>query len=74
MLLVSLLLWCKMVAVCYFIWPPALQLWSGRKAGCLASLANQNFSFGYVFKIIFSRLPISDFLFLMLHLMLDGIL
>ena len=29
-LLVSLLLWCKMVAVCCFVWPLALQLWSVR--------------------------------------------
>ena len=31
--LVSLLLWHKMVAMCCFIWPPALRLWSGRQAG-----------------------------------------
>ena len=31
--LVSLLLWYKMVAVHCFVWPPALQLWSGRLAG-----------------------------------------
>ena len=31
--LVSLLLWRKMVAVRCFIWPPALQLWSGKLTG-----------------------------------------
>ena len=31
MLLVSLLLWHKMVVVRCFVWPPALQLWSGRQ-------------------------------------------
>ena len=30
--LVSLLFWHKMVAMHYFIWPPALRLWSGRQA------------------------------------------
>ena len=29
--LVSLLLWRKMVAVRCFVWPPALQLWTGRQ-------------------------------------------
>ena len=29
MSLVSLLLWYKIVAVCCFVWPPAVQLWSG---------------------------------------------
>ena len=29
---VSLLLWCKMVVAHCFVWPLALQLWSGSKA------------------------------------------
>ena len=38
----GLLLWCKMVAASCFIWPPALQLWSGRQAG---RQADENSSF-----------------------------
>ena len=29
--MVSLLLWHKTVAVRCFVWPPAMQLWSGRQ-------------------------------------------
>ena len=44
---VSLLLWCKMVAVCCFVWPLALQLWSVSEAVRL------KFKFWHVLKILY---------------------
>ena len=47
----SLLLWRKMVAVWYFVWPLALQLWSVNEAVCEA--VRLKFKFWQFLKILY---------------------
>ena len=61
--LVSLLLWHKTVAMRCFIWPPPLQLWSGKLMIIRVWVIFKKF-----------QPPVSVSLFLMLCLMLDGLI
>ena len=72
---VSLLLWRKMVAMHCFVWPPSLQLWSGRQAGRQAGgragrqtgrLVDKIQIF-VLFQEFYIQPPVSVFLFLMLY-------
>ena len=64
--LVSLLLWRRMVAVCCFVWPLGLRLWSVSQAVSL------KFEF-WRFKKFYIRPPVSILLHLMLYHVLHGL-
>jgi len=64
-LLVSLLLWRKIVAIRYFVWALGLRLWAVSETKFL--------SFGNFLKV-YIRSPVSNFVILKLYLILDGLI
>jgi len=52
--------WHKMVAMCHFVWPPGLRLWS------VSEWVSETLGFSD-FEKFYTWLPESDFLFLILH-------
>ena len=62
------------VAMHCIVWPPALQLWSGRQAGGRAGRqAGKNSSFSDL-KKFYIQLPVSSFLVFNAVFMLDGLI